>query len=277
MVTAVSAMLACLVLTSGAAALTKPAKPAAKTPSGSITAAKVTFTWAKAKRASRYEVRVYAGAVQKLKKTGIAGTSWKSTTSLPTSVAYTWKVRAKNSAGTGPWSAAKAFTITPAPLLKVGDAYGGGKVAYVVANGDPRWDPNVQHGLIAATVDQSGTDAHWTLVRTDTTTGATGIGLFTGAHNTDLIIAAQGTDDLYAARIARLYAGGGFTDWYLPSKDELNKLYLAKDKIGGFQNATYWSSSHWDGPTIWVQFFNGGSQNHQWRQMKGTVRAVRAF
>jgi hypothetical protein len=276
-VTAVLALLASLVLASGAVALSKPGKPAAKLPSGSITATKVTFTWGKAARTTKYEVRVYAGAVVKLKKTGIRGTTWKSTMALATGVSLTWKVRGVGSAGTGPWSAAKSFTITPSPLLSIGDVYGGGKVAYVVVKGDPRWDPNVQHGLIAATADQSGTDAYWTKVRTDSTTGATDTALFTGAHNTDLIIAAQGTDDLYAARLARAYTDGVYNDWYLPSKDELNKLYLAKDKIGGFQSATYWSSSHWDGPTIWVQFFGDGNQNHQWRQMKGTVRAVRAF
>jgi hypothetical protein len=276
-VTAALTVLAGLVFAGGAAALAKPGKPAAKLPSGTITATSVTFTWGKAARATKYEVRVYAGAVVKLKKIGIRGTTWKSTTALATGASFTWKVRGVGTAGSGPWSAAKSFTITPAPPVSVGDVYGGGKVAYVVVKGDPGWDPNVQHGLIAATADQSGTDAYWTKVRTDQTTGATGTALFAGAHNTDLIIAAQGTDDLYAARIARMYTDGVHSDWYLPSKDELDKLYIARDKIGGFQKATYWSSSHWDGPTVWVQYFGDGNQNHQWRQMKGTVRAVRAF
>jgi hypothetical protein len=273
----VLAVLASLVFAGAAAALSKPGKPAAKLPSGAITATKVTFMWGKAARATKYEVRVYAGSVVKLKKAAIGGTSWKGTTDLATDVAYTWKVRAKNAAGTGPWSSAKSFTITPAPQVSVGDASGGGKVAYVVVKGDPRWDPNIQHGLIAATADQSGTDAHWTKTRQTTSSGAVGTGLFDGAHNTDVIVALQGTDDLYAARIARTYTDGVYHDWYLPSQDELNKLYLAKDAIGGFQKATYWSSSDRDGYTVWVQFFDGGKQNYQYKEMRGTVRAVRAF
>jgi len=60
--------------------------------------------------------------------------------------------------------------------------------------------------------------------------------------------------------------------------DELNKLYLNQAAIGGCAAATYWSSSQYDGPTVWVQFFGtGGPQNHQWRETAGAVRAVRAF
>lgn len=108
-------------------------------------------------------------------------------------------------------------------------------------------------------------------------TGAMETALFTGSANTDKIIAAQGTATKYAALLARDYKGGGYADWYLPSKDELNKLYLNQADIGGFAAATYWSSSHYDGPTVWVQFFGDGNQNHQWREMAGAVRAVRAF
>jgi hypothetical protein len=52
----------------------------------------------------------------------------------------------------------------------------------------------------------------------------------------------------------------------------LGVLLTAWGRIGGL-----WSSSQWDGPTVWVQFFDGGAQNHQWREMRGTVRAVRSF
>jgi hypothetical protein len=39
--------------------------------------------------------------------------------------------------------------------LRVGDVYQGGKVAYILVNGDPGYDATTQHGLIAATSDQS--------------------------------------------------------------------------------------------------------------------------
>jgi hypothetical protein len=51
------------------------------------------------------------------------------------------------------------------------------------------------------------------------------------------------TTTYYAAGVARVYTGGGYTDWYLPSKDELNKLFLSRLNIGGYVTDTYWSSS----------------------------------
>lgn len=277
-VTSLAAAIVVMLMAGTASALTKPGKPKLKNPGGTITATKTTFIWGKAARATKYEVRVYKGAKLLAKKTGVTKLTWKSPAALPTDVGLTWKVRGSNKAGTGAWSASRAFKIAVAPTYKAGDAALGGKIAYVLKPGDGGYDPNIQHGLVAAEADQSGTDAHWTLVRTMQSTGAEGTAYGTGLRNTDTIISVQGTSDMYAARLARSYTGGGYTDWFLPSKDELNMLHQNMTLIGGFQRATYWSSSHWDGPTVWVQFFDdGGTQNHQWREMRGTVRAVRYF
>jgi hypothetical protein len=274
------ALVVLMLAVSAASAAGKPGKPSGKNPwaRDTITATKTTFIWTKAARAAKYEVRVYQGGKLVVRKAGLRSTQWKSGKTLPTDVDLTWKVRASNAAGSGAWSKSVPFKIAVAPVYKVGDAQLGGKIAYVLSPADKGYDPNIQHGLVAAATDQSGTDSHWTLVRTMESTGAAGTAVGTGKANTDTIIAKQGTTDMYAARIARSYTGGGFTDWYLPSKDELNILHKNMALIGGFQKATYWSSSHYDGPTVWVQFFDeGGAQNHQWREMRGTVRAVRSF
>ena len=79
------------------------------------------------------------------------------------------------------------------------------------------------------------------------------------------------------AGIARAYLGGGYTDWYLPSKDELNKLYLKRVAIGGFSTQKYWSSSAYLIHTSWDQDFNNGFINGDWNTSAYRVRAVRTF
>ena len=71
--------------------------------------------------------------------------------------------------------------------------------------------------------------------------------------------------------------GGG---WRLPTIDELNVLYENKDKIGGFFNVYYWSSTEDVSDRMWVQDLNNnnGVQIRSWEKyLSGSVRAVRAF
>jgi hypothetical protein len=164
------------------------------------------------------------------------------------------------------------------PSISIGQNYYGGKIAYILQSGDPGYDPNTPHGLVAATADQS-TGIQWYNNNVYTRTGATGTEIGTGLSNTNTTITSQGaTATSYAAGLARAYAGGGYTDWYLPSSGELNKLYLNRIAIGGFADSYYWSSSESDyGLYAWFQnFFNG---NQFYNNKNGTyyVRAIRAF
>jgi len=71
---------------------------------------------------------------------------------------------------------------------------------------------------------------------------------------------------------------GGFEDWRLPSKSELNKMYSNKDKIGNFANNGYWSSTDSDDEEYaWIPNFNGGLQEKEVRKDHFSVRAVRTF
>lgn len=158
----------------------------------------------------------------------------------------------------------------------IGESYGGGIVFYVYDNG--------QHGLIAGTADQS-TGIQW-YNGTFRYTGTTGDGLNAGAMNTALIVATQIADNQtgnFAAKVCADYSvtvsGITYGDWYLPSKYELNLLFLQKNIVGGFFNRAYWSSSENDGTNVWYQYFGlSGNLGNTSKDYPGNrVRAVRAF
>jgi hypothetical protein len=66
-------------------------------------------------------------------------------------------------------------------------------------------------------------------------------------------------------------------EWRLPSKDELNLLYLNKDEIGGFADKFYWSSEVVGNVNVWVQGFYIGLQLPNGKDGNASVRAVRAI
>ena len=155
----------------------------------------------------------------------------------------------------------------------IGESYGGGIVFYVYDGG--------QHGLIAATADQS-TAIRW-YGGTYTNTRARGDGIGAGLKNTAIIIANQGSVDgaAFAATVCNEYsvtvAGTTYGDWYLPSKYELNLLYLQKTVVGGFASNFYWSSTEIDLDYAWYQNFFLGYQSNDFKWNSNYVRAVRAF
>ena len=123
-------------------------------------------------------------------------------------------------------------------------------------------------------------------------TEATGTAIGTGLSNTDAIIAVQGSVETnYAAGLARAYRGGGYIDWFLPSKDELNKIYLNTRVIdaailvhGGYKLfGSYWSSTEDSSSLTWRQSLNYddsqyyGSQYSDYKERTYYVRAIRRF
>ena len=185
-----------------------------------------------------------------------------------------------NKAGTS-YGPVVSFT-TSTPPVAVGDVYGGGIVFYVLQSGDAGYDSNVQHGLIAATTNQSN-GVNW--AKTASVTGATGTAIGTGLANTNLIIANQGNSGSYAAKIARDYTGGGYTDWYLPSAEELHKMVgvTALNLSTYYHSSTEYNSSNaiYEGLTIGDFYRTPGTGSYPSGTTKTgnplNVRAIRSF
>ena len=82
-----------------------------------------------------------------------------------------------------------------------------------------------------------------------------------------------------ALNAAIAYRGGGLADWRIPTKDELDLLYLDKALVvGGFSANNYWSSSEKDVDYAWSQYFIDGEQSAGYpKYTPFEVRPVRSF
>ena len=103
------------------------------------------------------------------------------------------------------------------------------------------------HGLVAAPSDQS-TSCTWYLAQNS-------ISIYTTANSVAMV----------------------HRDWRLPTKNELNLMYVLKSIIGGFANSHYWSSTESDYTYAWFQYFDNGYQYYDYKPTTYYVRAVRAF
>jgi hypothetical protein len=176
-----------------------------------------------------------------------------------------------------------------AAYYKIGDrGPAGGFVFYVTDDG--------LHGLEAAPVDQAKSSS-WGCYGTRISEG-NDKAIGSGAQNTAEIMAGCKKDNI-AARIADAYTLNGYDDWFLPSKNELNEMWLKladsdgdgrnsgpedSNNLGGFTVDNYWSSSEVAKSTAWFQTFFSGNQlggvkyhKQNDKNKKYRVRAIRAF
>jgi hypothetical protein len=158
-------------------------------------------------------------------------------------------------------------------LYTIGESALGGKIAYIFQPGDPGYDSAVQHGLVVTLTDVS-TSAEWGCAGI-LVAGTNGAPIGKGNLNTLDILAGCNTGGI-AAKLCKDLEQGGYSDWYLPSKDELNKLRINR-KVLGISDEVYWSSTELDNIISWNQNFLTGEQNYKLKYEMYSVRAVRSF
>ncbi len=162
-------------------------------------------------------------------------------------------------------SACKTKTQETSSAFTVGQKYEGGIIFFI--------DPTEKHGLIAAP-----TDLNQPLAWGCNGSSIPGTTVFNGAgiSNTALIIAHCPKNNTPAQLCSDLVIDG-YSDWFLPSRNELNLLYLQKDLIGNFVNNYYWSSTQYDAYSSWAQHFFNGNHDNNGKYTVARVRAIRAF
>jgi hypothetical protein len=206
------------------------------------------------------------------------------------------------------------FKATQYVPVNVGEAYGGGYFAGYISH---TADGNPTHALIVAPRATGATGSGYTLTtnlqwKTANTTTAGTTSAFDGAVNTAAMVTA-GIGDHPAAEFCVNLSIGGHTDWYLPSRYELDIAYFnLKPGIGAnstswganvysvprrplnnaplfprqtaltafntsaeaFVADNHWSSTEGGATGGWGLLFNNGSQNSG---LKTTTNRVRAF
>ncbi len=196
----------------------------------------------------------------------------------PTTTYYT-RAYATNAVGTAYGSVVSFSTTLSLPTVSLGLNHAGGIVFYI--------DQTGQHGLVCAPFDQG--IAPWGLYGVDVQGTSTAIG--TGAQNTAIIMAYNNSgwgalNTASPAIMCDTLTLNGYSDWYLPSLDELNRLYfvLHLNGLGNFNGSGalysgyYWSSSQMNWHQSYNMRFNDGNAgNMNFRFYDGNVRAIRSF
>jgi hypothetical protein len=187
---------------------------------------------------------------------------------------------------TGPAGSNATLTCAQGGTCAIGDTGPGGGIVFIVQtptaaapwrymeaapntwNGGSA-DPNIRWCSNASNYVPN-------LITGDTTTVQTSNAIGAGHLNTRKMLRGC---TYGAANAAAAYNGGGKSDWHLPSKDELNELYLRRATVGAFLADGYWPSS--EDPFVpsraWFQMFTNGGQGVTGKSGALGVRPVRAF
>ncbi len=162
------------------------------------------------------------------------------------------------------------FTSEPSTSVEthyVGESFGGGIVYYV--------DDEGKHGIITTIIDKSTRKQHKS--ETFILTNAARDGIATGEFNTDRLNAMTGkgeTDD----QVVENYRDANLSDWHLPTRYDLIKLYRNRAVIGGYTEfANGWKSTEVSSVNEWYRSFITGGEFSNGKDDAVYIRVIRKF
>ena len=150
---------------------------------------------------------------------------------------------------------------------KLGDVGpGGGKVFYVAP------DRLIANGKSARYMEAAyfEDETNWSCSNNRRDIG-TRASIGSGAYNTSLL--KKACPGFYNS----IDLNDGKTDWFIPSKDELNELFKNRQVVGYFSEKLYWSSTGSGLQYAWAQSFKTGTKTTYERSQSIRLRLVRAF
>jgi hypothetical protein len=191
-------------------------------------------------------------------------------------------VAAANDAGSSDWVGPSTWTVTSctdadaaAGRCELYDTGPGGGIIFYDAGSPQSWGRYLEAAPKGWSGNADDPTYPWCRHGSPGYYGlATNVTVGSGKANTQLIIDNCGTNT--AASASAAYGGGGKDDWFLPSKDELAKLYDNARSEAGMSDDYYWSSSRTSNGA-WGQYFDSGGQGSFYKDGDGRVRPVRAF
>jgi len=185
-------------------------------------------------------------------------------TGLALGTQYYVRAYATNSKGT---AYGNERTFTTSTTLSIGQQHAGGIIFTL--------DSTATHGMVCATADMPVSSV-WGCDNINVP-GASGLAIGTGLQNTMDII--NGCSNGAAAQSCWGATMSGYSDWFLPSRDELITMYwsLKVKGIGNFSPVAYWSSSEESATMAYMVLFYNGQYQVGVKTAVNAVRAVRNF